>query len=103
VGTSAVTVDGVSRQLDVVVATAEDPLATPAERTVVALGEAKSGETAGLGHLRGLEAARAALGARASRAKLLLFAPAFHGDLASAAAARRDVELVDLERLYRGS
>jgi hypothetical protein len=36
-------------------------------------------------------------------AKLLLFAPAFQRDLAAVAAARPDVELVDLERLYRGS
>lgn len=103
VGASAITVDGISRQLDVVVATVEDPSAVPAERTVIALGEAKSGETAGMAHLRSLEAARSAMGARAAHAKLLLFAPSFQKSLASAAASRPDVELVDLERLYRGS
>jgi len=54
-------------------------------------------------HLRSLEAARAAMGTRASHAKLLLFAPSFQKNLASSAASRPDVELVDLERLYPGS
>jgi hypothetical protein len=103
VGPSAVTVEGVSRQIDVVVARADDPVSAPGERVVVALGEAKSGETLSLSQLRSLEAARAALGVRAMGAKLLLFAPAFQRDLAAVAAARPDVELVDLERLYRGS
>jgi hypothetical protein len=46
---------------------------------------------------------RARLGPRAARAKLLLFAPEFTADLAAGAAARPDLELVDLDRLYAGS
>ncbi len=102
VGPSATTVDGTERQLDVVVA-AERGAAAPSERTVLAVGEAKAGDTAGLGHLRALERARAALGTRAAQAKLLLFAPAFTVDLADAAAHRADLELVDFHRLYHGS
>jgi hypothetical protein len=50
-----------------------------------------------------LERARAALGSRAARAKLLLFAPTFAGDLVKLAERRHDVDLVDLERLYHGT
>lgn len=102
VGPSTVLVDGKERQLDIVVA-AEDPNTAPAERTVLAIGEAKAGETVGPDRLRTLERARAALGTRAAHARLLLFAPAFTPALSAEAARRSDVELVDLERLYHGS
>lgn len=101
VGPSVVTIDGVEHQLDVVVA-AEGGAAEPASRPVLAIGEAQSGETVGVGHLRHLERARAALGSNAASAKLLLFAPGFTAELEDIAQARADVELVGLERLYRG-
>jgi uncharacterized protein len=101
VGPSTVTVDGTERELDVVVA-ADTEGAPPGERTVLAMAEAKAGEEVGVDRLRVLESARAALGTRAARARLLLFAPVFTRDLTAEAARRPDVELVDLERLYRG-
>ncbi len=101
IGPSAVGISGTEYQLDVVAAV--DRGATePAARTVLAIGEAKSGETVGEGHLRHLERARAALGPNAASARLLLFAPAFTNALERLAAMRSDVELVDLERLYHG-
>lgn len=103
VGPSTVVVGGKSRQLDVVVATASDAAVVPAERTVLAIGEAKAGEVVGTGHLRTLERARAALGTRAARAKLLFFAPDFAPELVSEGAGRTDLELVDLDRLYHGT
>lgn len=90
--------DGTEKQLDVVVATGGSD--APSDRTVVALGEAKAGERINDGHLRSLELARAALGERAARARLLLFGTAFTPGLVAAAARRADVELVDLRRLY---
>jgi hypothetical protein len=102
VGPTAVTVDGVERQIDVVVAIGSDD-AAPTDRTVTAIGEAKAGETAGTGILTELERARAALGHRATSAKLLLFAAAFTPELRKVAARRSDVELVDHERLYHGN
>lgn len=101
VAPSSVVIDGTEHDLDVVVA-ADDGAAVPAARAVRAIGEAKAGETLGLGHLRRLEQARTALGTRAAHAKLLLFGPAFTPELVSAARKRGDVELVDLERLYSG-
>jgi hypothetical protein len=101
VGPSAASIEGRERQLDVVVA-ADRADAAPSERRVLAIGEAKAGETIGLGRLDTLEKARAAFGARASGSKLLLFAPAFEANLVAKAAARPDVELVDLDRLYHG-
>jgi len=103
VGPSTVVVEGKTYELDLVVASAEDPVASPAERTVLAIGEAKAGETVGAGHLRALEQARAALGAKATDARLLLFATTFSEALEAEAVARTDVELIDLERLYRGN
>lgn len=103
VGPSSAYIDGTERQLDVVVATADPVDTPPSERTVLAIGEAKSGETVGHSHLRTLEQARNALGGRASHAKLLLFAPSFTHDLSTEAAKRADVELIDLHRLYHGS
>jgi uncharacterized protein len=102
IGPSSVTVDGKDRELDVVVAHG-DPSTPPAARTVQAIGEAKAGETLGLGHLLALEKARAALGTRASHARLLLFAPTFAKDLQARARNRADLELVDLDRLYHGA
>lgn len=100
VGPSLVTADGVELELDVVVAGAGD---VPAERSIGAIGEAKSGETMGLRHLRRLERARDAFAKRATDAKLLAFASAFDEALVREAAGRPDVELVDLERLYAGT
>ena len=102
VGPSSVTIDGTEYQLDVVVAAGTGGVA-PAEREVLAIGEAKAGETVGSARLHHLEQARAALGARAARARLLLFAPAFTHELQRLVSYRDEVELVDLERLYRGA
>ncbi|MFH1765039.1 MAG: hypothetical protein ABIF09_12705, partial [Gemmatimonadota bacterium] len=102
VGPTTVAVDGSERQVDVVVATSDHPGALPSERRVLALGEAKSGETMGKGRLRTLEEARGALGIRASGARLLLFAPAFAHDLKAEASGRDDLHLIDLDRLYHG-
>lgn len=101
VGPTAVSIGGVERQVDVVVATGPADTA-PADRTVIALGEAKAGETVGIGILTDLERVRSALGHRAAGAKLLLFGPAFTPELRSLADRRSDVELVDLDRLYHG-
>jgi hypothetical protein len=103
VGPSTVVVSGQERQLDVVVASAGPADSAPSERSVVAIGEAKAGETVGTGRLTELERARAALGPRGAYAKLLLFAPAFTPELVAVAARRSDVELVDLDRLYHGN
>ena len=101
VGPSHATIDAIEYQLDIVVAGGVDGVA-PAERTVLAIGEAKAGETVGLHHLRHLERARGALGPNTAGAKLLLFAPTFTDELRRTAEDRADVELVDLERLYNG-
>lgn len=101
VGPSSAMIDGRECQLDVVVAVDEDAGA-PAERSVLAIGEAKAGETVGRGHLRRLESARSALGSRGARARLLLFAPAFTPDVEADAARRGDLELIGLDRLYSG-
>jgi hypothetical protein len=100
VGPSHVSIDDVDHQLDVVAA---GPGVTPGERPVTALGEAKAGESVGLRHLQRLERARNAFGTRALDAKLLLFAPAFDPELVDAIDQRSDVELIDLDRLHRGS
>ncbi len=72
--------------------------------TVLALGEAKwSKGPVGVSVLHGLEHRRSLLGSRAGGAKLLLFARAgFDAELRRSARTRRDIELVDLERMYRG-
>lgn len=93
--------DGFGAELDVVVAAGDAE--TASERTVLAIGEAKAGERVSERHLRQLEAARTALGRRAQDAKLLLFGSDFGPEVASAAARRADVELIDLERLYAGT
>jgi DNA-binding MarR family transcriptional regulator len=99
-GPSLVAVGGVDRQVDVLVAARG---AVPAERTVLALGEAKAGEELTTRHLHRLEQLRAALGPRAQGATLLLFGERIHDALAAEARVRDDVEVVDLERLYTGS
>lgn len=100
IGPSQVSVAGVERQLDIVVtATGE----VPADRRVLALGEAKAGEVLDVGHLRRLEEARASYGPRAAGAALWLFGPTVDPELGSIAASRSDVEIVDLARLYHGS
>lgn len=101
VGPSAAIIEGTEYQLDVVAAV-DDGATEPAERTVLAIGEAKAGETVGTAHLRHLVRARAAFGLRAASARLLLFAPRFHPDLERLATTRADIELVGLDRLYRG-
>ncbi len=72
---------------------------------VLAIGEAKGGPAVrGLADLRKLERVRDLLNRRAdaARAKLLLFARSgFEPDLMAEATSRPDLELVDLERLYR--
>jgi uncharacterized protein len=101
VGPSSVHIDGKEHELDVVVATA-DAGAEPSARTVVAIGEAKAGQTITPRDVRRLETARAALGGRAAGAKLLLFGSEFDEEVRLAAKTRHDVELVDLARLYKG-
>jgi uncharacterized protein len=103
VGPSLVLIGGKEHQLDVVVASADPVDSSPSERSVLAIGEAKAGETVGTGRLTELERARASLGPRAAQAKLLLFAPAFTPELAALADRRTDIELVDLDRLYHGT
>lgn len=103
VGPSTAYVDGRERQLDVLVAAADPVGVLPAARTVLAIGEAKAGQTVGTGRLTDLERARASFGPRAAQAKLFLFAPAFSAELVAVASRRSDVELVDLDRLYHAA
>ena len=100
IGPSTIKMNGVSAELDVVVA-GEGEVAN--ERNILAIGEAKASENPGLRHLARLEKVRSALGARAISAKLLLFGPAFTDTLVGLANARSDVELIGFDRLYRGS
>ncbi len=100
VGPSAVTIDQKVYQVDVVVAREGTE---PSERPIVAIGEAKSGQTLDVTHLRRLERTRASLGSRATRAKLLLFGPSVHETLRQEAQKRDDIELIDIDRLYQGS
>ena len=96
---SSVTIDGVDYQLDLIAAT-DGP--TPSKRRITAIGEAKAGESLGLGHLKRLERARTALGQRAGDAKLFLFGTEFDPALLTSISKRSDVEIVDLDRLYHG-
>jgi len=82
-----------------VAATGEEP----SERTITAIGEAKSGEALTTAHLHRLERIRTALGERAASSKLLLFGPSIDSPLRRSVNRRADVELIDLERLYGGS
>ncbi len=90
--------DGQEQEIDVVVAA--DDAQSPADRRVLAIGEAKAGERITERHLRRLEEIRAALGERASGARLLLFGSAFSPAVLGAAESRTDLEVIDLERLY---
>ncbi len=92
--------DEESRELDVVVSM--DDATEPSNRSVIALGEAKVGETITLRHVSRLEDARTALGSRANAAKLLIFGSTFDDAVLHAAASRSELELVDLHRLYNG-
>ncbi|HUX03280.1 MAG TPA: hypothetical protein VMV53_00010 [Acidimicrobiales bacterium] len=100
IGPSIAVIDGVERQLDVVVAAQGD---VPSEREIVAIGEAKSGESLTTAHLHRLETIRTSLGRRAAHAKLFLFGPSADRPLLQVSRTRSDVEIVDLERLYHGS
>ena len=100
VGPSFMSIHGVNHELDVLVAGPGD---APNDREIVALGEVKSGEELTTRHLTALERARTALGANASHAKLLLFGERVHERLVQLAAGRDDVEIVDLDRLYKGT
>jgi hypothetical protein len=102
VGPSNAVIDGTEHQLDILVAS-DLPGGAPADRTVLAMGEAKAGERFTPAHLHRLETARAVLGARAARARLLLVGPRFTEEVERQAEGRHDVELVGLERLYLGS
>jgi AAA+ ATPase superfamily predicted ATPase len=102
VGPSVATIDGREHQLDIVVA-ADDLGVVPADRTVLAIGEAKAGEVVERRHLLRLEQARSALGTRAAQARLLFFGSAFSTDVEAHAATRADVELINLDRLYNGA
>ncbi len=78
IGPSLVTVGGTARQVDLLVAAQGKE---PSERMVIALGEAKSGESLTTAHLHRLEHLRNALGARASGAKLILVGPSVDSPL----------------------
>jgi AAA+ ATPase superfamily predicted ATPase len=96
VGPSSVGDPAARRELEI------DVVATAGER-VLAIGEAKWAAHVGVGELTALERKRTLLGPRAAGAKLLLFGRAgFAPDLRARARRRREVELVDLDRLYRG-
>jgi AAA+ ATPase superfamily predicted ATPase len=99
VGPSRLGAGGDEWQLDVVVA---DDHPDPASRRVTAVGEAKAGEAIGRRHLDRLTEARSRLGPRAKDARLLLIGSSFDPALDAEARRRGDVDLVDLERLYRG-
>ena len=101
VGPSSAILEGKEYELDVLVAT-DDGAVEPSGRTVIAIGEAKAGETVTARHLRHLERARASLGSRAVGAKLFLFGTEFDTEVGDLAGSRHDVEIVDLARLYDG-
>jgi AAA+ ATPase superfamily predicted ATPase len=79
-----------------------DAVATSGDR-VLAIGEVKWSVSLPDTALAAADRKRALLGSRAERAKILLFARGFSADVRARARARRDVELVDLARLYGGS
>lgn len=100
VGPSEIIVDGVAHEIDLVVATGGN---VAAARTVVAIGEAKAGQTVHIAELHRLERLRAALGTRAAQTRLLLFAAGFTNELRRVARTRSDLELIDHDRLYHGA
>ncbi|GIH27688.1 ATPase AAA [Acrocarpospora phusangensis] len=90
-------------ELDVVVFGRDDD----GRERVLAIGEAKSGDVMGQAHLDRLERVRRLLARReggvADGVRLLLFGGAgFMPALTEAAAAREDLELIGLDRLYEG-
>jgi AAA+ ATPase superfamily predicted ATPase len=96
--------DKTSHELDVVVFGRDDS----GRETLLAIGEAKSNDIVGRGHLRRLERLRDLLVERDERAaaglKLLLFSGrSFNDELTREAQGRDDIELIDLERLYESS
>ncbi|MDZ7679646.1 MAG: hypothetical protein U5K29_13980 [Acidimicrobiales bacterium] len=101
IGATTVSVDGAEYEVDLVAA--RDGGDSPGERTITALGEAKSGEDLTFSHLNKLERFRDTLGDRATDATLVLFGTRFAKNLVARTKDRGDVELVDLERLYMGS
>lgn len=101
VGSTVVQIDNKAREVDVIVGRADGD--TPAERTVAAIGEAKSGEEITVGHLDRLEAIRDTFKERGADATLLLVGTRFAKNLVARTTQRSDVQLVDLERLYYGS
>jgi len=100
VGPSSISINSTVHQIDIMVTGAG---IEPAERKIAAIGEAKAGESLTTAHLHRLENLRAALGTRAAGATLLLVGTSIDAPLRHLATQRSDVELVDLERLYRGS
>ena len=66
------------------------------------MGEAKAGERLTTVHVDQLEVARDALQERGRGAQLLLFGAGFWHDVRREAGRRRDLEVVDLQRLYTG-
>ncbi len=99
VGPTTLSGHGGIGQVDVIVTGHGD---LEGEPPVLAIGEAKAGERISERHLRRLEAARRAIGARAAGAKLLLFGTEFSRAVMGTAGARPDVEVIDLDRLYGG-
>jgi uncharacterized protein len=97
---------GKTREVDVVVLAAGERSGRRDSR-ILALGEAKNSDAPrSLADLHRLERVRALLladGADCAGARLLLFGRSgFDARLSAEAAARHDVELVDLDRIYRG-
>lgn len=93
-------------EIDVVALAAGERRGSKTSR-ILAIGEAKSADRPRtVADLRRLERLRALLladGADCAQAKLLLFGRSgFDPELSAAAAVRSDVELIDLERIYRG-
>jgi AAA+ ATPase superfamily predicted ATPase len=93
-----------SHELDVVAFGRDDA----GRERILAIGEAKSSDTLGRGHLKRLEDLRERLIRRDERAsqdtKLLLFTGSgFMPELVETARTRDDIELVDLDRLYHGA
>lgn len=99
VGPSSLTAADGSRFTGLVVADGHDD---PSRRRVSAIATTMPRQRIGVQHLQRLAEARARIGSRASGATLLVFGAVFDTAVADEARTRGDVELVDLERLYRG-
>ena len=99
IGPSSFTLEKTEYELDEV-AVGSGPV--PGDRTITAIGEAKSGKTLTLGHLHKLETARRYFGTRGADAKLLLCGPSFYPLFVEACGSRSDVEIIDFERPYSG-